>query len=95
MREQGKTVKEGTWIYNGRELRVRIVLSQVRYGSNEPDDPDLLRLDQNIPTYYGRYENAAKKWPAWSHPGSTVDEAVDRLEKQFAPHKITWGPTIE
>jgi len=54
--DQIETIRRGSFLYAGvRPTEVRIVLSPIRYGTGDYEDPPEISDDAETPTYYVEY----------------------------------------
>jgi hypothetical protein len=58
----GVTVKQGTFLYDGTvSCDVRIVRTDVRYGSGDHEDPPEVREDQPGPCFYVEWSSTTQR----------------------------------
>jgi hypothetical protein len=72
-------VARGTWLYDGSvPIEVRIVRSEIAYGSGDQEDPPEIAEDRHVACYYLLYESTIEpgRFPAGGGGYFTVAEAM-------------------
>ncbi len=89
----GKLVKEGISKYNGADLKIWITLHDIAYGSGDHEETKEIQNDKEVPTYYLWIEPAGGGQPQGAGQFSSLNEAVDHIEKILPLGKPTWNPS--
>ena len=91
-REQA--VKTGTFLYAGTiECDVRIVRSQVRYGTGDQSDSPKIAEDVDAETYYVQYGSTVQRgvFTSGSVACETLQDAMLAAESQLGPKaNVRW-----
>jgi [ribosomal protein S5]-alanine N-acetyltransferase len=81
--ERDRVVKTGTYLYGGSVLcDVRIVCSEFRYGTGDFGDPEEIRDDRFIDTFYLQYGSTTERgrFNAGGAGFASIDEAIAAAE---------------
>jgi hypothetical protein len=92
MVENPEVALEGTWIYDESILcNVRIIKSNIFYGSGDYEDPPEIRDDEEIECFYIEFESMTQKGNFCSSRGGylTLSEAISEAER-VTNQKINW-----
>ncbi|RQO62798.1 hypothetical protein DBV14_03825 [Variovorax sp. KBW07] len=84
-------MKEGTYLYDGEiECDIRIVRSQIRWGTGDDGDEPRVRCDVEKDTFYVQYGSTSERgiFNAESDGFESLEEALTQVAR------TTIGPTI-
>lgn len=86
----GKIVKEGTWNYNGSDLKIWITIHSIAFGSGDCEDLEEIQKDKKVRTYYLWIEPASGGEPQGGGQFLSIEGAQAHAENLMKPQGPIW-----